>query len=123
MKVKVSEVKDIALDWLVAKCEGKNGVLHDDEITRCIVVAAPSGVYKGIWKPHFIWMQAGPIIEREKIKISPNLVDSWSAQIHRKKGELAGWTSSTGSTPLIAAMRCYVASKMGEEVEIPEGLL
>jgi hypothetical protein len=27
-----------------------------------------------------------------------------------------------GHTPLIAAMRCYVASKLGDEVEIPEGL-
>jgi len=25
-----------------------------------------------------------------------------------------------GSTPLIAAMRCYVASKLGDEVELPE---
>lgn len=25
-----------------------------------------------------------------------------------------------GPTPLIAAMRCYVASKLGEEVEIPD---
>jgi hypothetical protein len=28
----------------------------------------------------------------------------------------------TGSTPLIAAMRCYVASKLGDEVEIPKEL-
>jgi len=27
-----------------------------------------------------------------------------------------------GPTPLIAAMRCYVASKLGDEVEIPEEL-
>jgi len=27
-----------------------------------------------------------------------------------------------GDTPLIAAMRCYVASKLGDEVEIPEEL-
>jgi hypothetical protein len=25
-------------------------------------------------------------------------------------------------TPLIAAMRCYVASKMGDEIELPEEL-
>jgi hypothetical protein len=28
-----------------------------------------------------------------------------------------------GPTPLIAAMRCYVASKFGDEVETPEELL
>lgn len=27
-----------------------------------------------------------------------------------------------GPTPLIAAMRCYVASRLGDEVEIPEEL-
>jgi len=27
-----------------------------------------------------------------------------------------------GPTPLIAAMRCYVASKMGDEVKLPEGV-
>jgi hypothetical protein len=27
-----------------------------------------------------------------------------------------------GPTPLIAAMRCYVASKLGDAVEIPEEL-
>jgi hypothetical protein len=30
---------------------------------------------------------------------------------------------STGDTPLVAVMRCYVASKLGSEVDIPEELL
>jgi hypothetical protein len=28
-----------------------------------------------------------------------------------------------GDTPLIAAMRCFVASKLGDEVDVPEKLL
>jgi len=28
----------------------------------------------------------------------------------------------TGPTPLIAATRCYVASKLGDDIEIPEEL-
>lgn len=28
-----------------------------------------------------------------------------------------------GPTPLIAAMRCFVASRLGDEIEIPEELL
>ena len=28
----------------------------------------------------------------------------------------------TGPAPLVAAMRCYVANKLGDEVEIPEEL-
>jgi hypothetical protein len=31
-------------------------------------------------------------------------------------------SESEGPTPLIAAMRCYVASKLGDEVEIPSEL-
>ena len=33
------------------------------------------------------------------------------------------WAESTGHTPLIAAMRCYVASRLGYEVEVPEELM
>lgn len=117
MKIKVCEASGVVLDWLVAKCEGKNGVLHDDGITRCIVIAAPSGVYKGIWKPHFIWAQGGPIIEREKIRLDPR-ESSWHAQI---------WSDNETEvrycpTPLVAAMRCYVTSKLGDEVEVPDEL-
>ncbi len=35
----------------------------------------------------------------------------------------AGGKWGMGPTPLIAAMRCYVASKLGDEVDIPEELL
>ena len=118
MKIKTSELTGTALDWAVAKCEGKNGVLHDDGITRCIVIAAASGVYKGTWKPSFNWAQGGPIIEREKI-----------GSLHEARGV---WSASTkwedpakvfyGKTKLIAAMRCYVASKLGDEVEVPDEL-
>ena len=33
------------------------------------------------------------------------------------------WIDQHGPTPLIAAMRCYVTSKLGDEVEIPKDLL
>ena len=38
---------------------------------------------------------------------------------------IQGWKQllkHLGKTKLIAAMRCYVASKLGDEVEIPEEL-
>ncbi len=124
--MKTSELIGPALDWAVAKCEGKNGVLRDDGITRCIVIASASGVYKGTWKPSVNWSQSGPIIERELIRvIAPTMrgID-WIARI--KQGlpsSMHGWFEKTGPTPLIAAMRCYVASKLGEEVEIPNELI
>ena len=35
----------------------------------------------------------------------------------------AGMYFTYGSTPLIAMMRCFVASKLGDEVDVPEELL
>ena len=112
--MKTAELTGAALDWAVAKCEGKNGVLHDDGITRCIVIASESGVYKGTWKPSTNWAQGGPIIEREKIGLLP----SGNAYYERD----GGTQYSYGDTSLIAAMRCYVALKLGDNVEIPEEL-
>lgn len=65
------------------------------------------------------WQQAGPIIERENIDLaSPNPIDpSWCAMQWRFHHGMKG------PTPLIAAMRCYVAAKLREEIEIPEGLI
>ncbi len=63
------------------------------------------------------WAQGGPIVEREKIEILPTLnPEYWSCRVAKK----SRWHE--GPTPLIAAMRCYVASKRGDTVEIPEGL-
>ena len=44
----------------------------------------------------------------------------WSAFVWRN-GDNSG--HMTGPTPLIAAMRCFVASKLGDEVDIPKELL
>lgn len=70
-----------------------------------------------IWNPSSNWVQGGPIIEREGISWHCGNKTSWHAY---------GYGSSenfSGPTPLIAAMRCYVASKLGDEVDIPEELL
>jgi hypothetical protein len=64
------------------------------------------------------WAQGGPIIEREKISIR-QWVNVPVVHAYMPEGE---WKSDAIS-PLTAAMRCYVASKLGDEVEIPEKLL
>jgi hypothetical protein len=64
------------------------------------------------------WAQGGPIIEREKIAVLPDEFSfGWEARTCHFDGE--DEDVSKGETPLIAAMRCYVASKLGDEVEIP----
>lgn len=72
------------------------------------------------------WSQMGPIMEREEIGTCRNVPCSkgreWEARPSlTAKG--AGGTWGYGPTPLIAAARCYVVSKLGEEVEVPEELV
>lgn len=121
-KVLVGNTTPIQLDWLVAKCEGKNGILHDDGIVRCIVVAAASGVYKGTFKPTINPAQGQPILEREIDQLDrTNDYPNWEANRFATDDyeDCVGY----GPTMLIAGLRCFVASKLGDEVEIPEELL
>ena len=115
----VSDAVGAQLDWMVAKCEGKNGVLHDDGITRCIVIASASGVYKGTYQPSINWSLGGPLIGQGKICLSwMNNFGAWHAQI----GDEAEF-NAYGPTPLIAAMRCLVAATLGDEVDVPDELV
>jgi hypothetical protein len=71
-----------------------------------------------IFRPSTEWAQGGPIIEREGIRIVEVAGDVWGAVYSR--GDVG--REHFAETPLIAAMRCYVASKLGDEVEIPKEL-
>lgn len=99
--MKVSELTGAMLDYWVARAEG---------FTESFAQHRPH------WVPYsWKWEYGGPIIEREKISVN-----------HQKTahGQDAGWTAKAtaywlpgdGPTPLIAAMRAFVASKFGEEV-------
>lgn len=109
MKIKTSELTGIALDWAVAKCEGVDSI------------------------PNYSmsWMHAGPIIEREKLESGWTLEEGWYVNMYRREvdtipgypAELTRASEGDGPTLLIAAMRCYVASKLGDEIDLPEGLL
>ena len=130
MKVKTSNLIGPALDWAVAKCEGVN-----EEAFRLFYEPTEPTDYDKHGFPEFhystIWHKAGPIIERERIKISPTIHGTtWTAQFRHVESHplvphpaLAGWTNKHGPTALIAAMRCFVASRLGDEVDVPEELL
>ena len=103
--MKTSELTGAALDWAVAQCKG---------------VAIESFMAAQSFDEHAYqystgWAQGGPIIEREMIQIKENGYGYWFAKIGKGK-------FMRGPTPLIAAMRCYVASKLGDNIDIPEEL-
>jgi hypothetical protein len=112
MKVKTSELAGIQLDWAVAKAEGISLTYNFPGYAY-----TPPGkrtLYK--WTPTTNWKQGGPIIEREHMDLSYRYGgrEDWSSWTDERQEEVY-----EGPTPLIAAMRCYVASKLGDEVEIP----
>lgn len=120
MKIKTSELSGAALDWAVAKCEGRDMYAERVKSGKPAIWFRDSGTHKdGFNTDYGGWTICGPIIEREKISpyyMPGEVGGAWRA-------ELLGKFPSAGSTPLVAAMRCYVASKLGNEVEVPEELV
>ena len=115
--MKTSELTGAALDWAVAKCEGIGLG------PRGLVVYYHEGE-PAMWQPSTNWAQGGPIIEREfidlrHIRTLPTMF--WEAYTPAPEHD-DGEVCVAGPTPLIAAMRCYVASKLGDEVDVPEEL-
>ena len=137
MKIKTNELTGAALNWAVTVAEGdrvfRPRVGRPDDWDRAayeadgsddryvVRVQNPTEARFVDWtyNPSESWWQAGPIIERERLSV-----------VIQVGGDNPAWHTSCprylyhgyGPTPLIAAMRCYVASKLGDEVEIPEEL-
>ena len=106
--MKTNELTGAALDWAVAKCEG---IDHDTAILN---------IKYGDDNDWFLafstdWAQGGPIIERERISVRDFGGDEWIADDSLREPQHS-------ISPLVAAMRCYVASKLGDEITIPEEL-
>lgn len=121
MLVDVYEATGKALDYLVA--------LAEREVTVCLAIGRHDSVHV-----FFAWsnpdkVDGYKVIEREGISVA----------MHRKRGANSSgwWGASTGhadpknrkghwasgSTYLIAGLRCYVISKLGAAVEVPDEVL
>ncbi len=67
------------------------------------------------------WAQGGPIIDREgTFRILGPKVKGTADYVARMPDGINDWHEQYGRTALVAAMRCFVASRLGDEVEIPE---
>jgi len=113
--MKTNELTRPALDWAVAKCERVDDyILYESFMTRW-------GDDEGdTYQYSTDWAQGGPIIEREGMQVKKH-ASNWIAL--PANAEFSEEAYQEGDTPLIAAMRCYVASKLGDEVDVPEELL
>lgn len=152
VSVRIRDLSGAALDWAVAKCEGYrvrrnpfSGTAYDDfehfywvddhdgeEVIRDLGWIRPG--YQSDYSPSTKWHQGGPIIEREGINVERG--NDLIFPKGNEKGDYCEplWLASCescksqskfhGTTSLIAAMRCYVASKAdGDSVMIPEELI
>ena len=118
MKIKTNELQGAALDWAVAKCEGF--VPFTDGVSW---VVDKDGAYIQLPNYSTDWAQGGPIIEREKIDVCwCKKWFAWAKTKFEEPSDEEPELRKEGPTPLIAAMRCYVASELGDEVELPEGI-
>jgi hypothetical protein len=122
--MKTDELTGAALDWAVAKCEGLLAFGWEDDMGLLKITLSTGETEYFI--PTMKWEQGGPIIERERIATEFERFDDidsalsiWGA--FKYAGRFDGF-EGYGPTPLIAAMRCYVAAKLGGIVEIPEEL-
>lgn len=139
--MKVCYLKGSALNWAVAYAEEVNfkenrttKIQNLDNITSTLILREtfPGSGFFERYSPSTNWGQGGLIIERENINIRrcynngiPNTgFDSWKAQIDFKNQILVyGDAFDYGETALVAAMRCYVVSIVGREINIPDSLL
>lgn len=138
MKHRVSELEGALLDAAVAHAIGYRWQIQElrtadmrSKFDACLIANGVMGNDRRVtdhvvFCPSREWKEGGPIIQREQISItSPddqlNLAwrNVWSARV---LGTLSGDCNAAeqhGAAPLIAAMRVLVASKFGEEIELP----
>jgi hypothetical protein len=120
MKIKTAEAIGPALDWLVESIEIARMRAEGEHVKEWWVEEKQSHP-----SPYSTdWLLGGPIIERELCIATLARLNSgeWRIQAPYSRVEDSEGDYFCGPTPLIAAMRCYVASKLGTEVEVPEEL-
>jgi hypothetical protein len=125
MKVKTAKLEGPALDWAVCLALGRTDMRIDPDDGE--MMAQDDFGYSTHWN------QGGPIIEQEQLSVYPFFIDGtfggWSScdPHHLKYDENGAFIEGSdfaqdGPTLLVAAMRCFVAHKLGEEVDIPAEL-
>lgn len=121
--MKVSELIGVELDYWVARAQGLRAEIVDGRaIAERVRIGFldGSGPYRSIcgsYQPSTRWDVGGELIERERITVTPVYRgDGWGAYIRNCCYE-SDDPDQIGPTPLVAAMRAFVARKFGDEVD------
>jgi hypothetical protein len=129
--MKASELTGAKLDYWVAKAEGfevspyKSGHrIRQNGDYFGYIGNRNDPTLLWIYSPSTDWSQGGPILERDGLGVTqhnniPDRPDNRWICTKYQGGMQVGIKKSMfafGPTPLIAAMRCLVASKYGDEV-------
>ena len=121
--VEVSELTGATLDWAVAKSLGHR-YARDIKYQGCgdnaFLTVDKIHVHADWddaeeWCPSGCWTQGGPIIAEAMLEFRTATNGMWASY----KGGPACW----GSDHLTAGMRCFVSSKFGNEIEVPDVLV
>ena len=120
--MKTSELTGAALIWAVATCEGYTD--YDGDTEKMLPPRKEYGWVSLCDLDYDTWEKCGPIIEREKITLDYDFdgqgLSLWTARKYAFDGTLL--FAEFGETPLVAAMRCFCASRLGDEVDVPAEL-
>ncbi len=117
--MKVSELTGPKLAQWVALALGYVVEKDGDYPDYPLVVCTPDGDVHSFsdtlgWRPDIQWDRGGPVIDQKRINLHATHLEYWLAWEHPEG------TRQRGETALIAAMRCVVASKYGDEVPVSE---
>ena len=121
MKIKTADLIGPALDWAVAQCEDKVHGYKHQLVDDCRDVIP--------YTPSTDWAIGGPLIERERLCVGckhqqdPDYCPILDPNTLYWARTTSGGYLSYGPTHLIAAMRCLVASRLGDEVDVPDELI
>ncbi len=114
MQIRIQDANQLQLDWLITSIEEPRACEYgvaDWRDQRAHTVKHGEHLYRYCQS----WAQGGPIIDREKITVGP-IQSEWVAY---RRNPRDGFVAAT---PLIAAMRCFAVSKLGETAEVPDEL-
>lgn len=128
MKIKTSSLIGPALDWAVAKCENK---IDKGPYGQPVCVEGELHLYyldttlNDTYRPSTDWAQGGPILTDARISRTIDHSGLWVAYISEGYGEPEDDRKfmQCDRSELVAGLRCYVTSELGDEVEVPKELL